>query len=108
MKRASVSFHSIFGVVPEETSAWKPEIAPQAMVTNRNGKQLALDDRSAAVNELRDRGKLNVGMNNEHAKNQQRDGAQLHVGGEIIARLKQEPDRQDGCDEAVSAIRIVI
>ena len=42
MKRASVSFHSIFGVVPDETSEWKPEIAPQAMVTNRKGKSLPL------------------------------------------------------------------
>ena len=37
MKRACVSFSSIFGVVPEEISAWKPETAPQAMVMNRNG-----------------------------------------------------------------------
>ena len=28
-----------FDVVPEQTSPWKPEHAPQAMVTNRNGKQ---------------------------------------------------------------------
>ncbi len=30
---------SIFGVVPEEISAWKPETAPQAMVMNRNGNR---------------------------------------------------------------------
>ncbi|MCY1425231.1 hypothetical protein D9M71_410150 [compost metagenome] len=29
-----------FGVVPLDTSAWKPEIAPQAMVINRNGNKL--------------------------------------------------------------------
>src|ERR1022692_1744900 len=40
--RASVSFHSILGVVPEETREWKPEIAPQAMVTNRKGNSLPL------------------------------------------------------------------
>ncbi|SVK54741.1 Uncharacterised protein [Acinetobacter baumannii] len=28
-----------FGVVPLETSAWKPEMAPQAMVMNRNGNR---------------------------------------------------------------------
>jgi len=36
--RASVSLSSILGVVPEATSAWKPEIAPQAIVMKRNGK----------------------------------------------------------------------
>ena len=30
----------IFGVVPEEMSAWKPERAPQAIVMNTNGKIL--------------------------------------------------------------------
>jgi hypothetical protein len=35
--RVSVSFAIIFGVVPEETSAWKPEIAPQAIVMKTNG-----------------------------------------------------------------------
>ena len=35
--RTWVSFSNIFGVVPEEISAWKPETAPQAMVINRNG-----------------------------------------------------------------------
>ena len=38
MKRACVSFSSIFGVVPEAISAWKPDTAPQAIVMNRNGK----------------------------------------------------------------------
>ena len=28
---------TIFGVVPEEISEWKPDTAPQAMVMNRNG-----------------------------------------------------------------------
>jgi hypothetical protein len=38
--RASGSRMRSFGVVPEETSAWKPEIAPQAMVMNANGNTL--------------------------------------------------------------------
>ena len=37
MSRSSVSS---LGVVPELTSAWKPEIAPQAMVMNTNGNSL--------------------------------------------------------------------
>ena len=35
--RTWVSFSSIFGVVPEEISVWKPETALQAMVMKRNG-----------------------------------------------------------------------
>ena len=30
----------ILGVVPEPTREWNPEIAPQAMVMNTNGKSL--------------------------------------------------------------------
>ena len=37
MKRVCRSFSTILGVVPEAISAWKPESAPHAMVTNRNG-----------------------------------------------------------------------
>ncbi len=36
--RASVSLSICLAVVPEATREWKPEIAPQAMVMNRNGK----------------------------------------------------------------------
>ena len=37
MSRASLSRVSIFGVVPDATSAWKPLMAPQAMVMNAKG-----------------------------------------------------------------------
>ena len=33
---------SSLGVVPEDTSEWKPEIAPQAMVMNTNGNSSPL------------------------------------------------------------------
>ncbi len=33
------SFWMSLGVVPEATSAWKPESAPQAMVMNTNGNR---------------------------------------------------------------------
>ena len=36
-KRACDSRSIIFGVVPDEISAWKPDTAPHAMVMNRNG-----------------------------------------------------------------------
>ena len=40
MSRASLSRVTIFGVVPLEMSAWKPETAPQAIVMNANGNSL--------------------------------------------------------------------
>ena len=49
--RASI----IFGVVPLAISAWKPEIAPHAIVMNPNGNSLPGEHRAGAVDELRDR-----------------------------------------------------
>src|SRR5450756_2834438 len=40
MKRAWLSFSSIFGVVPDAMRAWKPDTEPQAMVMKRNGNRL--------------------------------------------------------------------
>ncbi len=64
-------------------------------------EQLALDDGAAAVDEVREGRKPDVGMNEEDTDDQHGDRAQLHVGGEIIARFEQQPDRQHGSDEAV-------
>ncbi len=38
--RILTSLSTSFGVVPLDTSAWKPEMAPQAMVINKNGNKL--------------------------------------------------------------------
>jgi hypothetical protein len=38
MSRASLSRRSILGVVPLETRAWNPLMAPQAIVMNAKGK----------------------------------------------------------------------
>ena len=40
--RISRSFGSSFGVVPDDTSEWKPEIAPQAMVMKTKGNSVPL------------------------------------------------------------------
>ena len=58
--RMSLSLASSFGVVPLTTSEWKPEIAPQAMVMNTNGKTLAAEDRPGAVDELGQRRHLDL------------------------------------------------
>ena len=39
MGLASFSLSSCLDVVPEETSEWKPEIAPQATVVNSTGNK---------------------------------------------------------------------
>src|SRR5690606_22155167 len=38
-KRASVSLSNCLEEVPDDTSPWKPEMAPQAMVMNSSGNQ---------------------------------------------------------------------
>ncbi len=40
MPRQSLSRSTILGVVPLETSAWKPLMAPQAMVMKTKGKSV--------------------------------------------------------------------
>src|SRR5579884_2638562 len=40
MRRASDSRAIILGVVPDATSAWKPDMAPQALVMKAKGKSL--------------------------------------------------------------------
>jgi len=39
----------IFGVVPEEIREWNPLIAPQAIVIEAKGENLAGKDRTSAV-----------------------------------------------------------
>ena len=38
MRGASLSLLICFDVVPEDTSAWNPDTAPQAITTKTNGK----------------------------------------------------------------------
>ena len=40
MRGMSLSLMIIFGVVPDEISEWKPDIAPHAMVMNMKGNSL--------------------------------------------------------------------
>ena len=106
MKRASVSLSSILGVVPEETSEWNPEIAPQAMVTNRKGNSLPLMIGPPPLTNGVNMGNLMSGMNDEDADDQDRNRSELDVGGKIVARLQQQPHRQDRRDEAIERHQI--
>src|SRR5712692_12016228 len=40
-------------------------------------------------------------MHDENTNDQQHDGAELYVGGQIVARLEKQPDRENRSDEAV-------
>ena len=64
-------------------------------------KELAADDRAAAVDKAGRRRKLNRRMNDENTKNQSRNRAQLQIGREIAARRQQQPHRQNRGDEAI-------
>src|SRR2546421_7361313 len=49
----------IFGVVPDATSEWNPEMAPHAMVMNANGNSLPANTRSEEhTSELQSRSDL--------------------------------------------------
>ena len=99
--RASVSRASSFGVVPDAISAWKPEIAPQAIVMNAKGKIFAGEDRPGAVGELRERRHLQRRQHDHDAEREREHDADLHERGEIVARREQQPHRQHRRGEAV-------
>src|SRR6266436_7914053 len=66
-------------------------------------KKLAFDDRSAAPDKLGEVREFDVWMYRKYADDQNGDRAQLHVGGQIIAWLKQKPNGQHGCDQPVDS-----
>jgi hypothetical protein len=51
-------------------------------------------NRPAAIDELGHSRHLQIGTNDDDADGQQRDGADLEEGRQIIARCQQQPDRQ--------------
>ena len=97
------SFSIIFGVVPEAISAWKPDTAPQAMVMNRNGNRLPAQTGPVPSMKLRDRRHLaGPGCTTMMPIASSDDRADLQEGRQVVARRQQQPDRQDGGDEAVA------
>ncbi len=99
-----VSLSIIFGVVPELMSAWKPEIAPQAMVMKTNGKTgPGTIGPPPSTNGVKRRHLQRRGSRSITPSDQERDRADLQVGGEVVARAEQHPHRQHAGDEAVGA-----
>lgn len=89
-------------MVPEETREWKPESAPQAMVMKTNGNIEPHEDRArAAGGEVGDRGHLQGRQGDDHAQGQEPDRADLHEGGEVVARGQQQPHGEHGGEEPV-------
>ena len=66
-------------------------------------KDLARNDGTAAVHILREGREAKRGVDEQDAGDERGDGAQLDVGGEIVARLEQHPDGKGAGEEAISA-----
>ncbi len=101
MGQACHSWAIILGVVPLEISAWKPLMAPQAMVMKQNGKILpAKMGPVPSMNRVkRGHGQLRPHEKDAHAEHQHH--TQLHEGAQIVARRQQQPHRQGAGGKAV-------
>ena len=82
---------------PSRSGAWKPEIAPQAIVMNTNGKSGPGMIGPPPRGELRERRHLQLGVDDDDADDQQRDRADLHERAEVVARASSS---QTGSTEA--------
>ena len=100
--RASGSRSSSFGVVPDEMSAWKPEIAPQAIVMNANGNSLPANTGPVPSMNCVSAGICSGGSTIENADREREHDADLHERREIVARREQQPHRQHRRREAVA------
>ncbi len=59
------------------------------------------DDGAAAGDERGGDRHVDIRLDDEDAEGQRKHGADLHVGAEVVARSEEQPDRQNGGDEAV-------
>ncbi len=99
------SLSIIFGVVPEETSAWNPEIAPHMMQMNTNGKMLPGNVGPPLTKTSLSGGACKRRIGDETPTTSRAIGADLQEAGEVVARAEQQPHRQHRGDEAVDAQR---
>ena len=88
-------------MVPEEISAWKPEIAPQAMVMKQNGKILPAKIGPVPSAKRVKAGNCRLGPHEQDADGQHHHDAELDEGAQVIARGQQQPDRQRARQEAI-------
>ncbi len=85
MKRASLSRSSSFGVVPLEISAWKPEIAPQAIVMKQNGKTLPAKTGPVPSMNRVSAGRCTSGRTQSRPTASKHDRSDLHEGRQVVA-----------------------
>src|SRR5258708_25214590 len=65
------------------------------------GENLSGEDRAGAVDKARERRHQDLGPDEEDARGQSKNGAGLDKRTEVVARLKQQPDRQRRSREAI-------
>src|SRR5207253_4883138 len=68
----------------------------------REGKKIAGENRPTAIDKARERGHLQSGANQENSQRQNRDGAKLYEGAEIVARRQQQPYWKRGGGKAIN------
>ena len=76
------------------TSAWKPEIAPQAIVMKTNGKSGPGMIGPPPPMNCENAGACSSGFTIITPMIEERDRADLHERAEVVARRQQHPDRQ--------------
>ncbi len=91
------AFHSreiILGVVPEEIKRMKSRNGAASDGDEDEGKDFAGKDGPGAIDEAREGWQLERGMHQQDADGQHRHNAQFDEGAQIIARRKEQPNRQ--------------
>ena len=101
----SLSLSIIFGVVPVAMSAWKPEIAPHAMVMKTNGNSGPGMIGPPPPTNCENAGACSVGWTMMTPSARKQNRADLHERAEVVARRQQHPHRQHRGGEAVDRQR---
>ena len=97
--RVWVSRAISLGVVPLEIRAWKPLMAPQAMVMKAKGKIFPAKTGPGAVHKARERGHVQSGMQRDDTDAEKGNRPQLHKRAQVIAGSQQQPNRKSrGCE----------
>src|SRR5438874_8680194 len=68
----------------------------------RKGKKIAGEYRPAAIDKASERRHLQGGAHQENSQRQNRDGAKLYEGAEIVARRQQQPYWKRGGGKAIN------
>src|ERR1041385_1962383 len=67
----------------------------------REGKKIAREYWPAAIDEARERGHLQRRPHQKDSRGQNRDGAKLYEGAQIVSRRQKQPHRKRGGGKAI-------